>query len=70
MMQQLSSSLDLANKICEVKNFNLRVKYTFEFCPVHAGANPSESKNRYCSKPLSLSYIGQNFMGNTYLACF
>ena len=30
----------------------------------HAGANPSESKNRYCTKPLSFGYIGQNFMGN------
>ena len=37
---------------------------------MHAGANPSESKNRYCTKPLSFGYIGQNFMGNIYPARF
>ena len=42
-------------------------KVHFHFVMSHAGANPSESKNRYSPKPLSLTYIYPNFMWNAYL---
>ena len=39
--------------------------------PSHCtGANPSENKNRYCIKPLSMSYVVPNFMGNMNLDDF
>ena len=50
-------------------NYGLTEKQlAFLISTLHTGANPSESKNRYCKKPLLLAYINPNFKGSIYLA--